>query len=202
MAGSIKGVLLSPAATESEAIGAASSTTLVLNKNALQVQGTASAADRSQNPAGILAGTVTNHANVIIVEVPPGAAFLDICTEWTGTAPTTLPEAACFGLTPKRPDAGTAQSTWPYDFDADFANPGQAAATQDWRPLPNLATGAVTQAVGSSTSVGTIAQYCGSASLRGPIVTFNVAGCSRIMVPVTVAGVGPTKAMIIGWFSK
>lgn len=214
MATTLRGLTLRPSHEISQGVSvlSQSSTTVVLNSNALLATGLGlgggpSNDDTPLNPHGIFAGTVTNHANCVAVDVPDGATYLDICIEWPegDPDPSTLPTVTAFGAVLPRAEGGEittpARKTWPSDFDSTFFNPGSGSDDIDWKPLGNLKDGLFRIVVGDASTPAFLTQENGTTK-RGSIVTINVTGVRKVLVPIFTAGVGPTKMMVIGWFGS
>lgn len=143
---------------------------------------------------GILAGTITNHANVNTIPVPPGASMLKFLHEWVGTTPTTDPVTRVFAR--MKLEKGYSATLLPETVHASYYAPtlGDTPAGL-WLPRANDATGDDTFTLPSS-----IVQKCGSASLRGKQQIVHVAGASDVAVVVASAAVGPTRGLVFGWF--
>lgn len=202
MPGTMKAATLSPRTCESlgELIGSATSTTLVLNADSKTKTGTnnTAVADSQYNPHGVLAGTVLNHANVLIATIPPGSSILDLCHEYTGSAPGVSPIVRCYVEVPERGtniDANNANKVWPNDFNVGFFNPGADANTSDWKPAFSAKTGnhAITL-TGTAQANGT--------SIRSEVQSINVLGGKRVMVVIDTAATTSTLGCIIGWFGS
>lgn len=173
----------------------------VFNTNSLALTGTGSGENDYRNPYGVLAGTVTNHGNVRVIPVPPGASQLDLFHEWVvggGADPTTFPQVAAFGSLPARglsaKEIASRYSKWPNDIDSDFTNPG--ATSEDWRALQDASANCLLTLPPGLTEVCQVA----AASRRCPFATFYVVGHDKVMVTIGRAGVGPDKGMIVGNF--
>ncbi len=151
-----------------------------------------SGADSQFNPAGVIDGSVLNHGKIYEVTVPDGATTLDLCCEWTGTTPTTRPKVRVFGRTPGRGD----DAVTPWDIDNTFGVAPTNIASDDWRPIASGTSFLVE--LGNNTNP--IAQSSAS-SIRSELSEFKVKGLRRILVLVDVAAIGPTAAMVVGWFS-
>jgi len=198
----IQGVQLHPVCPNgAEAIASKTSTTVVLNTNALQKTGASgSGADSQLNPFGVTGATSTNHANVCIVAVPDGANYLDLALEYTGSNPTVTCKVRVFGATHSRDNGSTtdmAHKIWPADFDSAYFNPGDSATTSDWKPLGDLRN--VNFLIELDNAADRVTLDNGT-SKRSTIKTVNIAGCSHVMVLVDTAATVSTKALVIGWF--
>lgn len=174
-------------------IASQSSSTITLNRNSKAKSGTnATGEDSHLNPYGVLSEDVLNHGNIWVVTVPPGASYLDIVHEFTGTGPTTSPKIRVFGEVPTRDGANV---SWPADFDTDFFQPGVDHESTDWKPLGDLRNADFDpELTGLSQSTAT--------SQRSEPKTVSVAGCSRVMVLIDTAADVVTKGQIVGWFGR
>lgn len=143
---------------------------------------------------GILGGTVTNHANVILVPVPSGSSYLKLCHEWVGTTPTSGPIVRVFGRL--KAEVGFPVTTLPESVHASYHSPTQGESPSGmWVPRANDASGTYALTLSS-----TIAQKCAAASLRGEPSILHVGGTTHIAVAVSTAAAGPTRGLVFGWF--
>jgi len=179
------------------------STTIVANTNSKVKSGTnTSGADSQLNPYGVVASTVLNHGNVVILSVPDGANYLDLFNEWVGSNPTVSPVVRVFGEVPHRvenPGSGSLAGqtfNWPYDYNSAFFNPSTAKEGTDWKPLNNIASGSHDITLSS-----TIVLDNGT-SKRGASTTVNLRGCKRVMVLIDTACVTPTHSLVGGHFGS
>lgn len=195
----VSGTVLRPLAGECNGVAIASqaTSTLVFNTNSLAKTGSSTSGANSQfNPYGVVAGTVANHGNVRIYDVPPGASYLDLVHEWTGTNPAVRPIVRVFGSVPRR---GDAKQSWPGDLDTSFFNPGFDSETQDWRPLGNLQTSDYSLEL--YLAGDEVAEDNGTTRRSAPR-TINLCGVDRVMVLIDTAGDTATEGMVVGWFGR
>lgn len=143
---------------------------------------------------GILGGTITNHANVNLIPVPPGASMLKMLHEWVGTTPTTDPIVRLFAR--MKLEKGFSATLFPETVHASYYAPTLGDSPSGlWVPRGNDASGDETFVLSSS-----IVQKCGSDSLRGRPSIVHLGGATHVATVVASAAVGPTRGLVFGWF--
>ena len=195
-------------------IGSVLSSIQVANKDAK------TAASVPPNPYKQLDGTATGSGNICVLTCPPNCTYFNMWCEWTGTI-SIAPTVTAFGEVAQRSE----RLIHPCEIDSSYTNPftydygattpanaelvyptggatapGLAGARHqfDWAPLPALAESDPWTIAFSTTAVQVVA----SGSSRSKIITLNLFGARRIIVPISVAATGATKALIAGYFGR
>lgn len=189
-------------------IGSVVGQVVVANKDAKTLSTTPT------NPYVQLKGTAADTANICVLTCPPNATYFNMWCEWTG-AITVAPTVTAFGEVAMRVERGT----HPCEIDSSYTNPftydystnaeliypsaggdgvGAGRSQFDWCPLPALAEGDPWTIAFSTTAVQVVA----SGSSRSKLITLNTFGARRIIVPISVAATGATKALIAGYFGR
>jgi hypothetical protein len=168
---------------------------LVANTNSKQAQ----SSNGYKNPYAILAGTATNHANVVSpIRVPPACSHVELYHAYdinSGTPgdPATQPVVRVYGRVPEV----TPVRSWPEDQDS--TNFASTSTYGFWIPCVKPSDNTGSQAFVAHTL------WHGDASkpygIAGPLV-FLVAGVTQIIVTVETAGDPATAGIILARFSS
>lgn len=148
--------------------------------------------------------TTTNHANIVRVNCPSGANYLDLFHEWTGTTPTVRPKVRVFGRFPQRmasANDGANPPTWPSDIAPSvYAAVGPIRESFDWLPLLSDVGDSLIE-IGSSTDPIAWSYNDGTrTSLRSPPTTIRLRGALEVIVIVDTVAVSNTAGVIAGTF--
>lgn len=158
----------------------------VLNTDAM-----AAAADATDIATILASGSACKE-----MPVPAGASYLKACLIYVGTAPTTAAAVRCFGRISLRPQYSA--TLLPASVHASYGDwtLDKGASNGLWVPRGNDALGVLVQTLPT-----TVAMFKGTGLYCEPVV-FHVGGCDRVVVPVSTAAVGPTRALVFGWFEQ
>jgi len=137
-----------------------------------------------------------SEAETIEMPVPPGANYLKACLVYVGTAPSVACSFRAFGRVPILKQYSEALLPKGIDSGYDEWTLGKGDGEGLWVPRGNDASGAILTTLSS-----TVAMKHGDTLYCEPSL-LHVGGCDRVALAVATACVGPTSALIFGWFEQ
>lgn len=174
---------------DSRGISAASTPSIVINKNALVAQ------THYKDPYRLINGDDATGANVMRLPVPPGAVYAFLALAYvvgSGSHPTLAATCRVAGNFGKY---GKAYS----DYRVGSLGNGFSSPEENWEPLGNDNTRVYNIVVGD---IGEAPMQVNNTHWLSAPTVVHLHGCSEIMAPILTPATGPQYAALIASFRR